>query len=76
MDNIVVSFDGRFGSGQAYVAFSRARTLAGLYIINLDITKLTINKRCYAEDIEGLPDVLVDKISLLPDLLKESRARN
>ncbi|WAR21249.1 hypothetical protein MAR_015223, partial [Mya arenaria] len=32
--------------------------------------------RCYAEDIDGLPDVLVDKISLLPDLLKESRARN
>lgn len=30
----------------------------------------------YAHDIEQLPDVLADKISLLPELLKESRATN
>lgn len=30
----------------------------------------------YSEDIEQLPDVLADKVSLLPDLLKDSRAEN
>ena len=30
----------------------------------------------YADDIEQLPDVLADKVSLLPKLLKESRADN
>ena len=30
----------------------------------------------YTEDIEQLPGVLADKVSLLPELLKESRAEN
>ena len=43
VDKIVVSFEGRFGPGQAYVALSRAKTLPGLHITNFESKKITIN---------------------------------
>lgn len=49
MDNIVVSFDGRFGGGQAYVALSRSKSLTGLHIISLDTSKIKVNKQVQKE---------------------------
>ena len=34
-----------FESGQTYVALSRVKTLEGLFLKNLDISKITINKK-------------------------------
>ena len=40
VDEIVVSFDGRYTDGQAYVALSRSRTLSGLHILNYQPSKI------------------------------------
>ena len=39
-DQIVVSMKGRFNPGQAYVAFSRVKTLSGLFITSFNATKI------------------------------------
>ncbi|MES9881383.1 MAG: AAA family ATPase [Sedimenticola sp.] len=44
LDEIVVCFDGRFNTGQAYVALSRCRTLDGLYLQQFDKKKITVSK--------------------------------
>jgi hypothetical protein len=43
--NIVVSFDGRFGDGQAYVALSRATSIKGLYLLKFDEKKIRCSKK-------------------------------
>ena len=45
LDGIVVDMSkGRFGAGQAYVAFSRVRNLHGLNIINFKDSKIRVDK--------------------------------
>ena len=43
VDTIVVDMSGRFSPGQAYVAFSRVRSLSGLFITNFDVSKIKVN---------------------------------
>ncbi len=48
MDNIMIDMDrkkGAFGDGQAYVAFSRVRTLEGLHILNYNRSQVKVNKK-------------------------------
>ena len=42
-DNIVVSFQGAFSAGQAYVALSRVKNLNGLHILDFDPKKIRVN---------------------------------
>ena len=42
-DSIVVSFEGRFFPGQAYVALSRIRRLKGLYILKFDPAQIHVD---------------------------------
>ena len=44
-DNIVVSMEGRFGPGQAYVALSRCRSLQGLNILKFDPSSIKTNRK-------------------------------
>ena len=44
VDEIVVSFDGRYNDGQAYVALSRSRTLSGLHILKYQPSKIRASK--------------------------------
>ena len=48
-DKIVVSFAGRFSGGQAYVALSRVKTLAGLHILDFDAKKIQVNNQVNEE---------------------------
>ena len=48
-DKIVVSFAGRFSGGQAYVALSRVKTLAGLNILDFDAKKIQVNSEVNEE---------------------------
>ncbi|WAR30905.1 PIF1-like protein [Mya arenaria] len=41
VDELVVSFEKKFGAGQAYVALSRCRSLEGLQLLNFDSKKIT-----------------------------------
>ena len=43
-DRLVVSFKNRFSTGQAYMAFSRSRTLEGLQLLDFDPGKLRASK--------------------------------
>ena len=43
-DNIVVSFQGAFSAGQAYVALSRVKNLNGLHILDFDPKKIRVNE--------------------------------
>jgi hypothetical protein len=43
MDLLVVSLEGHFGPGQAYVAIGRCRTLNGLYITDFDQKSIKVN---------------------------------
>jgi len=43
LDNVVISMDGRFGPGQAYVALSRCRSLEGLHILDFKTTSIKTN---------------------------------
>ena len=52
-ESIVVSFEGRFFAGQAYVALSRVKTLKGLYILNFDEKKIFVDK-AVREEMERL----------------------
>ena len=52
-ESIVVSFEGRFFAGQAYVALSRVKTLKGLYILNFDEKKIFVDK-AVSEEMERL----------------------
>ena len=52
-ESIVVSFEGRFFAGQAYVALSRVKTLKGLYILNFDEKKIFVDK-AVTEEMERL----------------------
>ena len=42
-DSIVVSFEGKFFPGQAYVALSRVRRLSGLYILKFDPAQIHVD---------------------------------
>jgi len=42
LDQIVVSFQGRFSGGQCYVALSRTKTLAGLFLLDFDAGKIKV----------------------------------
>jgi hypothetical protein len=44
LDEVFVSFEGRFSDGQAYVALSRARSLNGLHLNNFDNNKIKVSK--------------------------------
>ena len=48
-DTIVVSFEGTFYPGQAYVALSRVRNLSGLYILNFDPAKIKVDDAITSE---------------------------
>ena len=47
-DAIVVDMRDIFGTGMAYVALSRVRSLAGLHIVNFDASKITVNRTALA----------------------------
>jgi hypothetical protein len=44
LQNVVISMNSRFGPGQAYVAMSRVRTLAGLNFIDFNANKIIVSK--------------------------------
>ena len=48
-DNIVVSFQGAFSAGQAYVALSRVKNLNGLHILDFDPKKIRVNEEVNEE---------------------------
>ena len=48
-DNIVVSFQGAFSAGQAYVALSRVKNLNGLHILDFDPRKIRVNEEVNEE---------------------------
>ena len=48
-DNIVVSFQGAFLPGQAYVALSRVKNLNGLHILDFDPKKIRVNEEVNEE---------------------------
>ena len=52
-DSIVVSFQGRFFAGQAYVALSRVKSLKGLYILDFDGSKIFV-ERAVSEEMKRL----------------------
>ena len=52
-DSIVVSFQGRFFAGQAYVALSRVKSLKGLYILDFDGSKI-FAERAVSEEMKRL----------------------
>lgn len=43
VDQIVVDMSGRFSPGQAYVAFSRVKSIAGLFVTNFDVNKISVS---------------------------------
>jgi hypothetical protein len=45
LESVVVSLKGCFGPGQAYVAFSRCKTLSGLYITDFSEKCIKINRQ-------------------------------
>jgi hypothetical protein len=50
LENVSVSFSGaRFTAGQVYVALSRAKSLTGLHLENLDDKKIKVNKTAFLE---------------------------
>ena len=63
LDNIVVSMTSRFGAGQAYVAMSRVKTLAGLQFLNFNATKIHASREVVAE-MERLRSVPVHGLSV------------
>ena len=69
VDNIVVSMRGacRFGNGQAYVAFSRVKTLEGLYISSFDVKGIRTNKQLFQEMTEMRQNKI--KFKHLPHLM-------
>ena len=73
MDNIVVSMKGshRFGKGQAYVAFSRVKTLQGLHITNFDPKGIKTNKDISTE-MENMREKSLPLIPK-PELLSRNR---
>ena len=48
-DKIVVSFQGAFSAGQAYVALSRVKKLNGLHILDFDAKKIRVNEEVNEE---------------------------
>ena len=53
VDKIVVSMAGRFGPGQAYVAFSRVKSVAGLFILDFDSSKIKADE-CVKNEMQRL----------------------
>ena len=54
-DNIVVSFQGAFSAGQAYVALSRVKNLNGLHILDFDPKTIRVNAEV-KEEMDRLRD--------------------
>jgi len=49
VDEIVVSLNGRFNPGQAYVALSRVRNFSGLHLLDFSSSKFTCNSKVSSE---------------------------
>ena len=71
MDQIVVDMkDATFDAGQAYVAFSRVKTLEGLFLKNFKPANIRVNADVVTEmerlSTQSLPGKLVPKVLSLP----------
>lgn len=84
LDNIVVSFDNRFNSGQAYVALSRVKKLENLFLTSFYENKITTSSkvrdemnRLQQEALHPNPfAVISEKSSLKLALLNTRSAKN
>jgi ATP-dependent exoDNAse (exonuclease V) alpha subunit len=77
MDRVKVDMGKIFEAGQAYVALSRATSLAGLQVLNFNKNLVTAHSRV-AEFYNGLETVnsMMQRVSLLHRRVKPKRKRS